>query len=108
MVVAAYFNKEGQRERGIWKLSEKVFRQCVLEEEGEIICCLPLKVSGKTYSQRQGDLHETAVEWSYMHNEIYGYEGDLSMGELLTIQDFFEKNGKRYGLLKEFRNEAIC
>jgi hypothetical protein len=33
---------------------------------------------------------------------------DLSYGELADIYNFFEVNGKRYGLIQEFRENAIC
>lgn len=63
----------------------------------------PLVVSGKTYKDRKGDLLNKAIEYSNSVGLIC-----MSMGEFAIIQDFFEKNGKRYGLLEEFRENAIC
>lgn len=74
------------------------------ELDEHIICFVPLIVSGKTYQERKADLKEKAIEWS----NTQGSYPRWSYGELGEIQDFFETNGKRYGLLKEFRENAIC
>ena len=74
------------------------------ELDEQIICYIPMVVSGKTYQERKNDLHEKAVEWSNNQGEYAAW----SYGELGEIQDFFEKNGRRYGLLTEFRENAIC
>ena len=71
--------------------------------EKHVICFIPLIVSGKTYAERKADLHNKAVEWS----NTQGNYGAWSYGELAEVQEFFEKNGKRYGLLAEFRENAI-
>lgn len=74
------------------------------ELDEHIILFIPLIVSGRTYQERKNDLHNKAVEWS----NTQGSYPRWSYGELGEIQDFFEKNGKRYGLLKEFKENAIC
>ena len=61
-----------------------------------------LKITGKTYKERKASLQELAIEYS---NNCYP---DLSYGELATVNYFFETQGKRYGLLIEFRENAIC
>lgn len=73
-------------------------------EENLIVCYIPLVLSGKTYKERKEDLYNKAVEWSNNQGEYAAW----SYGELAVIQGFFEKNGKRYGLLNEFRENAIC
>lgn len=72
--------------------------------ENQIILYLPLVVSGKTYAERKADLHNKAVKWSNTQGEYPAW----SYGELADIQGFFERNGRRYGLLKEFQENAIC
>ena len=69
-----------------------------------VICFIPMVVSGRTYQERKNDLHEKAIEWS---NSVGQYP-KWSYGELAEIQGFFETNGRRYGLLTEFRENAIC
>ena len=72
--------------------------------ENNILFYIPLTVSGKTYLDRKNDLRDKAIEWSNTQGEY----GAWSYGELSDIQSFFEINGRRYGLLNEFRENAIC
>lgn len=74
------------------------------ELDEQIICYIPMVVSGRTYQERKADLHDKAIEWS---NSVGQYPR-WSYGELAIIQGFFETNGRRYGLLTEFRENAIC
>ena len=53
------------------------------------------------YKKRKAEVREEAIEYSYSDEE-------LSYGELAEIQDYFRRLGKRYGLLREFRENAIC
>lgn len=69
-----------------------------------VICFIPLVVSGKTYAERKEDLRDKAIEWS---NSVGSYPR-WSYGELAIIEGFFETNGRRYGLLKEFQENCIC
>ena len=68
----------------------------------EIIQIMVFNVKGKSYAERKENLRNIAIEFS--HNEICG----LSYGEVWHIQNFFEIMGRRYGLLREFRENAIC
>jgi len=69
----------------------------------EIIDMVLFKISGKTYAERQANLRELAT---HCQNAISQATG-LSYGEFTSIQWFFEKNGKRYGLVKEFKENGI-
>lgn len=53
------------------------------------------------YQKRKAEVREEAIEYSYSEEE-------LSYGELAEKNDYFERLGKRYGLLREFRENAIC
>ena len=64
---------------------------------------LKLKVSGKNYKERKAFLEDLAKDYQYDFSSL-----SWSYGELVEICGFFEKNGKRYGLLKEFKENAIC
>lgn len=62
-----------------------------------------MKTSKDYYALRKADVREQAIRWSYdFCNHDYSY------GELAYYQDYFEKLGRRYGLLREFRENAIC
>lgn len=69
----------------------------------ENIEILDMVVKGKNYKEKQDYLRDLAID--YQHNFA---PLSWSYGELLDIQDFFYKNAKRYGLLKEFKENAIC
>lgn len=71
--------------------------------ENNIISYIPLKVSGRTYTERKNDIETKAIEWSNTCGEYPRW----SYGELAIINDFFEINGRRYGLIKEFRENGI-
>lgn len=56
----------------------------------------------KTYEEMKEASRSEAIEWQ-MNFENYNY----SYGEIAYFQNYFERLGKRYGLLKEFRENAI-
>lgn len=53
------------------------------------------------YRKMQEKIREEAIEWQNSCEE------DLSYLELAMIGDYFHKYGKRYGLLREFRENGI-
>lgn len=65
---------------------------------------LSAKKYNSEYQRKQSFLRSIAKEWSYISGETYG----LSMLEYCKIEDWFYENGKRYGLLKEFKENCIC
>ena len=72
--------------------------------ENNILYFIPLTISGRTYNERKNDLRNKAIEYQ---NSWYDFCG-FSYGELAIINDFFETNGRRYGLLTDFKENAIC
>ena len=69
----------------------------------EVKTMILFKIGGKTYTERKENLRDLAIEYSNNVGETC-----LSYGELADIGNFFEKNGKRYRLLKEFKENGIC
>lgn len=61
-------------------------------------------IKGKTYAERKENAREKAVEYSI---NIETFTSGLSWGEVYTIQCYFENIAKKYGLLREFRENAI-
>ncbi len=53
------------------------------------------------YQKRKAEVREEAIEYSYSEEE-------LSYGELAEKNDYFERLGRRYGLLREFKENCIC
>ena len=62
---------------------------------------LLFKLSGKTYAERKNAARDLAIEYQYTDC------GGLSYGELNTIQSYFENIARRYGLIKEYRENGI-
>jgi hypothetical protein len=55
------------------------------------------------YQKRKAEVREEAIEWQANFSEH-----NYSYGELAYYGDYFERLGKRYGLLREFKENAIC
>ena len=54
------------------------------------------------YQEQKEKAREIAIEWQQNDSDFpYSYEG------LAIIGEYFYKLGKRYGLLKEFRENGI-
>ena len=56
----------------------------------------------KSYEQQKEAARQTAIDW-----QLEAQERDMSYAELNEAGNRFEKRGKRYGLLREFRENAI-
>lgn len=57
----------------------------------------------KTYQQKKEAARQQAIDWQYETAEQ-----SLSYGERAEVGEHFEKLGRRYGLLQEFRENGIC
>ena len=55
------------------------------------------------YYDKKEEIRQQAIDWQLdFSNHNY------SWGELADFTSYFYKMGKRYGLLKEFRENGIC
>ena len=54
------------------------------------------------YKEKKEKVRKEAIEWQ---NE-FAYH-NYSYSELANYQNYFENKGKRYGLIKEFRENGI-
>lgn len=63
---------------------------------------LKLEIKGNNYQERKANAQELAKDWQYNFAAF-----PWSYGELAEIESFFYKVGERYGLIKEFRENAI-
>ena len=62
-----------------------------------------MKKSKDYYALRKADVREEAIQW-----QADFCNHDYSYGEIHWFQCYFEKLGRRYGLLREFKENAIC
>ena len=60
------------------------------------------KVKGNTYSDKKDFIINLAKEYQYDNTNI-----SLSYNELYMITNYFYSKAKRYGLIKEFKENGI-
>ena len=82
----------------------------------EVLSMFPLSCSVKGYDflgtgrpisdreKRQAILRDYAHEWEFISSAT----AHISYGEFAIVYEFFESAGRRYGLLREFRENGIC
>ena len=56
----------------------------------------------KNYFEKKAAAREAAIEW-----QTETAQKNYSYGELAFFENYFYKLGKRYGLLKEFKENCI-
>ena len=101
MFFASYKDAFGKEHANLY-FDWNSFHSDTFSPECEVIQLIEFTTHGKNYRERKNSLEEIAIEFS--HNAVCG----LSYGEIYHIQNFFETMGKRYGLLREFRENCIC
>lgn len=69
----------------------------------EQVFIMDFVIHGKTYKEKKSCLECMAIEYS--HN---CHCDGLYMSDIIAINNFFETNGKRYGLLTDFHENCIC
>ena len=69
----------------------------------EDIAVLDFTIKGNSYEEKKDCLRNIAIDYQ---NNFGGLS--WSYGELSIIEDWFYKNAKRYGLVKEFKENCIC
>ena len=96
------FKENGEYVGGVYDGTQVLSTICE-EDNVQLVAYFDLKVYGKTYGERKSCIEDQAHIYDDSNNLI-----DLSYGELAILGDYFEKNGKKYGLYREFKENAIC
>ncbi len=99
---AAYIDAKGQ-EHGMLFDSETINRyyNVTFSPATREMTFIEFKASGRTYQERKEDVRQKAIDF-----QRYDFPG-LFWSEMLWIENWFKKQGERYGLLEEFRENAI-
>ena len=107
MFYAVYEDGNGEKHGELYDCTpngyEEYFRD-THSPDCKIFGLVEIKASGRTYKERQDSVRNAAIDCY----ELIAEAGDISMGEMLSIYERFATLGKRYGLLAEFRENAIC
>ena len=100
-LLGVYKDTNGEIKNNIYYNFDIWFRD-TFSPATEVLTCFMLKVVGETYEQKKEDLKQKAIEFQNTWQVV-----SWSYSEITEISDFFYKNGKRYGLLREFRENGI-
>lgn len=102
--------KDGSNPYGVWDNRQDEFFKMVtawnirIRNNNNFICYEPTQAYYRTqnYNFYKEALRNFAIQWQ-------GAQADLTISyeELAWYQTFFETYGKRYGLLREFRENGI-
>lgn len=103
MVLATFDTTEDYFPISLFFDSEDDFAEVVKDEcVTAVRSILRFCIRGKDYAERKSNLEELAIEYS--NADL----GDMAYSTLASVNDFFLKNGKRFGLLREFHENWIC
>lgn len=99
-----YVNEDKKKEVALVE-NDYQFNSFMNDGKIKVLDFIRLSLNGSSFQQRRENLRELAIE-----TQIFDYDSDInfSMMELATIENYFRKYGKLYGLLKEFEENAIC
>ena len=56
-----------------------------------------------TYQKKKEELRQRAIEWQFHFADV-----PQSRLDIAQAGDYLRKNGRKYGLLREFRENGIC
>ena len=101
MIFAAYQQPTGERIARHFDTWNE-FNTETFSPDCDVTFCWDYKVHGKTYKERKGFLRDMAIDFS-----VASAEFGFSWWEIAEIQEEFERVGKKYGLLREFRENGI-
>ena len=101
MFYAKYRDIDGEEVAKLYDRGEDYARD-MFSPLVEPLTVINFSVKGHNYRERQSSVQTIAID--FQTADI----GGLFMSDYARIGDWFSTQGKRYGLLKEFRENAIC
>lgn len=101
MFYANFIDSNGNKQANLYYGYSKWFEDS-FSPDTIVNAIIDFKIQGRTYAEKKEYCRNLAIDFQSAN------DCDLSYGELADIQNFFEVNGKRYGLIQEFRENAIC
>ena len=101
MMIYAVLKQDNDETANLF-FSWEEYHKATFNPEIEPICIIELGRVKGNYQDKKAAIEYKAIEYS--NNNAPG----LSYGEIADIQGYFETYGKRYGLLREFYENAIC
>lgn len=102
LILATIRNDETNEEKMTTFESWREYNEYTFSPTYTTLFITNFKIKGKTYKERKEYLRDITIDYS---NNI---ASGLYWSESAEISDIFYKLGKKYGLLKEFKENAIC
>lgn len=103
MVYAVWHNEDGTYGGGVYANWSEYFADTFNPQTNDVALISDTAVLTGSYQDKKNYIRERAIEYQYSAGLI-----PLSYMELMIMGDYFEKMGRRYGLLTEFRENGIC
>lgn len=100
MLYAAYTSAEGVEESRVFNTWEQ-YHAATFSPGTETKTLIPFEIHGRTYAERRRSVEETAARFSTEE------EPGLSYGELFAVCNWFQEQGRRFGLLHEFHENGL-
>ena len=104
MILGVFIDGDGERQCNLYDRWVDYHKDTFCPDTQHILCMEFNKIKGKTYKEKKNFLRNLAVDYSNSMSEVF----PISLRETIMIREWFEKQAKRFGLLEEFRTEAIC
>ena len=101
MFYAAFTDQDGRLHSNLYSSYPAYFAE-TFSPDIEVYVVIPFKLYGKTYAARKECARELAARFQAENRP------GLSWAEVAEITAYFEKIGRRYGLLREFQENCIC
>lgn len=102
LIYAAYTDRNGEQQSRVFTAYADYYGATL---GAELDTCIEFSFAPgtyKDYAARQDHARDLAIRFQSEQRP------GLSLGELAAIEDFFYTVGRRYGLLREFRENCIC
>ena len=100
MMIFANLSAEGKTAAFLFRSWDE-YRSVATDDSVTATDIIPLVIHGRTYMERKNSLRNLAIDVQAADN------GGMSYGECCDLANFFDAQGRRYGLLGEFRENAI-
>ena len=71
----------------------------------KVLDLIVLEIQGKTYTEKRKAAQNLAIDFDLFRNQETDI--DLSIPDYSTVENYFKKIGKRYGLTQEFKENAV-
>ena len=97
-----HYTDENNIERGKLCYSWQELHETIFCPEIAVHAILKFSIPGKTYQERKEAARNLAIQ--YQAEDAPG----LSYQDRYCIEYYFEKIGRHYGLMHEFKENAIC